>query len=432
MMAGHRTGCVQSGLLGTHPRNNLGTFFWGCVLRVCLVALMLGCTSSSGHKNLFRVEPVDSNILAEGRQATREVGPGHLRFRWIYEGESVRSVQNYVPVARSVPALNPKDDRIYVGTVTGELWVLNSGGGRLKRRVLGSAMDSEILYDATEQALYFGSEDGYLYALDAKTLNTLWRTKVGAAVRKKPLLTNRAVFVVTEQDVVLSIDRNGGAIIWRYAREPVGGLQVAGRAGLAFVNGLVLTAFADGNAVCLKASDGKVIWDFDTSDDVPEPVEGAPAFIDVDTTPTVVADKVYIASAAGGLYAINLRDGTAGWRNPALTGISAITYDPKHELLIFASADHGLFAMREFDKTIVWKTISNFRGLASQPILIGKDSFLVGESRGGLVIRSLSDGKELARIDTGQAEGFSSPPAVMSGRGVAVANTGAVLGFDYQ
>src|SRR5690606_38717415 len=152
--------------------------------------------------------------------------------------------------------------------------------------------------------------DGSVHAVDARTLERRWRSEIGHAFRTTPVLTEDAIFLAAEDDYVSALSREDGGELWAYRRPPGEAFAVAGQAGLNLVDGRLYTGFSDGVVVCLEATDGSVRWEIDTSGDVDEVDSNRPTFADIDTTPAVVGEQVFVASYAGGLYALSRSNGS--------------------------------------------------------------------------------------------------------------------------
>lgn len=347
-----------------------------------------------------------------------------MRFRWRFVSREELGARDYVPSERCRPAIDPLHDRVYVGTSEGRVYGLNGSGGIVFRYHAGSSVESQFAIDTKRQELYFGTDAGMVHAVDANKGKRRWRVNLGASIRAAPTLSHDALFVVTETDVVFALDRKDGEILWRYQRELPGGMNVEGHSGITHVGDLVVLGMTDGTVVALNENNGELRWELDTSEDVEEPIEGLPRFIDVDTTPVLTEEGIFIASIAGGLYLLSPQDGSLRWRNSTITGVFAI--ESTGTELIMASADLGLIDMRVADKRVMWRRTMS-RGI-SNLLLVEKGLVLTTESTGGIVARVLTDGHEIGRIDPGL--GFTAQPVYASGRGFALSNAAVLYAFE--
>ncbi|MEC7524192.1 MAG: PQQ-binding-like beta-propeller repeat protein [Myxococcota bacterium] len=357
-----------------------------------------------------------------GREAP-EVSTRAIRLRWRQQ-ISIDYEGAYVPVERSRPALDPGRDRLYVGSAAGEIWAMTATGARIYTYDAGSGIAAQPTLDVHRNELFVSTEGGVVHKLDASDGDLAWRSEVGGAISREAVLTEDAIYVVSDDDVVSALDRETGEALWRYRRDAPEGFYVSAHAGLTLADGHLLTAFTSGVVVSLDPADGAVRWERDTAAELEPGPDGTPRFADVDTTPLVIDDLVYIASFAGGLYALELESGSVRWRDEALTGVTHITAASRR-LLVLSSAELGVALVDREDREILWRKVPP-RG-APGPATVTDDLVLFGESQGGFITLSLTTGRELGRIETGH--GFSARAAVADGRGFVLTNGGVLLAF---
>ena len=327
----------------------------------------------------------------------------------------------YMPIERAIPALDPLHDRVFAGSSAGALWAFTGAGREVWAYQAGGGIGSQPLLDAAADELYVASDDGLLHALRASTGELRWRAEVGGAVGRLPLASADAVFLVTDSDVVAAFDRTTGEALWRYRREAAEGFYVTEHAGVTLAGDILVTGFTDGVVVALDPRDGSVLWERDTTSDL-HVTSDTIRFTDVDTTPLVVGDTIFVASFAGGLYALERASGSVRWLRDDLTGIVGIAAAPG-DLLVLSSGDLGVVAVQRASGDRVWRTPVG-RGAPTVPVVIG-DLVVVGESEGGLLGLTLGHGTEVSRIE--DAHGFAAPMAVSSGLGAVVSNAGKLF-----
>lgn len=385
-------------------------------------ALVLGLASASPLTGCAGTDPVIAypERVDQGRA---RAASGQIQLRW-----SRRLTPDlegaYLPVERAVPALDAMRDRIYVGTSTGQVWAFDGAGGRLWMYQTGGGIGNEPALSADGLVLYVGSDDGFLHALQASEGTQLWQTEMRGALGNKPLVTDDVVYIATENDVIEAFDRRTGEALWRFERQPTEGFYVTEHAGLALADRRLLTGFTDGAVVALDPGDGRVLWTRETAADAPAGRTDDLRFTDVDTTPLVVGQTIYVASFAAGLYALEASSGSVLWRRSEWTGVTGITEAPGGQLIL-SSGDLGVVAVRARDGERVWETAIP-RGAPTGSRIAG-ELVLVGESAGGLLGLSLGAGREVARIEDGH--GFGAPVAWADGLGAVVSNTGTLFVF---
>lgn len=329
----------------------------------------------------------------------------------------------YVPVQRARAALDPGRNRIYIGSSEGRLLALESTGRRRYSYDAEAPIEAGPAVDSAANEVYVASEDGTVHALRGRTGEVRWKETAGGPVRRAPILTDDVVFVVTDSDVVTALAREDGAVLWSYQRDAPDGFTISGHAGLAVTDDMVITGFSDGALVALDATDGSVQWVLETATDVDLRAADSPRFLDIDTTPLIVGDLVYAASFSGGLYAVDLSNGTLEWRDEARTGAIGLAHT--RDTLIITSADEGVVAIDRISRALRWRHALE-HGSPTEPIIVG-NMVVFGESMGSLMALSSGSGVELGRLDAGS--GFSAAPRVVAGMGVVLSNGGRVFAF---
>jgi len=363
----------------------------------------------------------DADWIGGTPRARVHAGPLHLRYTERLAGEFSGS---YQPVERAVAALDPLHDRVYVGSTAGALWALTPAGRKLWRYGSGGAIESQPAIDAASGELYVGNAEGTMASLRTADGSERWQRSVGGPVRSLPALSEDAVFVITASDAIVALSRVRGEELWRYKRDAPAGFSLTGHSGLVLHEGRVFAGFTDGVVVALDAATGQVAWERDTALDFEEADDTVTRFVDVDTTPVIVGDRVWIASFSGGLYELALGSGSVLGREAELTGIVSITAAGT-DSLILSSADMGVVRFDTQTRRVRWRR--TVRRGAPGTARIERGAVLVGENLGGFLALSLETGAELSRFESGH--GFTAECAVAGRLGFIVSNGGSLFAF---
>ena len=65
-------------------------------------------------------------------------------------------------------------------------------------------------------AVYAGSDDNHVYALDAETGELLWRFETDDVIRSSPTVAGGAVYVGSNDNHVYALDAETGGLLWSY------------------------------------------------------------------------------------------------------------------------------------------------------------------------------------------------------------------------
>lgn len=360
----------------------------------------------------------------EGRHDDRSARVGSLKLAWRRRLTPVDGGR-YRPSETASATLDPAADRVYVGLSTGHFRAFTGAGSPVYAYEAGSAVGAAATLDAARDEVFVPTEGGVLHALRASTGKLLWRAEVQGALSQPVVLADDAVYAVTDSDVVVAFERTGGEALWRYRRDTPEAFFVSQHAGLLLHGRRLLAAFTEGVVVSLDPADGSVEWERDTTLDLEAGPDGPPRFADVDTTPLLVEGVLYVASFAGGLYALELESGSVLHRDREMTGVTAIA-EATSRVLILSSGDRGIVAYDRVARRPLWERAASRGGPTQATVADGL--VLFGETGGGFVTLALSSGRELGRFEAGH--GFSAAATVAAGRGYVLSNGGSLIAFS--
>ena len=119
-------------------------------------------------------------------------------------------------------------------------------------------------YDAARGAVYFGSSDKRLYAVDLRGLY-LWSYQTGDNVASRPLIVGDVIVFGSEDGNVYGLDVTTGGLMWS---TPTGGPIVS---SAALAGEVLVIGSDDGMAHALDPATGQEQWTFQAGD----AIEGA-------------------------------------------------------------------------------------------------------------------------------------------------------------
>src|SRR5262245_13079308 len=171
-------------------------------------------------------------------------------------------------------------------------WTFKTGGGIWSSPAAASG------------AVYFGSNDSKIYALEGRTGKLQWSFATNGAVLSRPTVDGPDLYVLSDDGFLYKIDRRTGRLLWKFDTHG-GGIkrELPGSgtdaydyfaSGAAVADGLVYIGSADGRLYAVETKSGREAWHFDT--------KGI-----VRATPTVSNGRVYFGSRDHYIYALNAR-----------------------------------------------------------------------------------------------------------------------------
>ena len=276
---------------------------------------------------------------------------------------------------RSVGRLNASSPAYYkhrlyiVNLVPGHIVKLDARTGKTiwKRALPGRAESSPLVIDRT---VYFGCEDGNLYALSTISGNVRWATGLSGPVKAAPAYYRGTLYVGDYGGSMNAVDADSGEIRWQSGSLGQGfgtSGQFYSTPAVAF--GRVYAGNNDTRVYSFDRRSGELAWTYST---------GGYAY----SGPTVSNTKhspptVYIGSFDGNVYALGARNGNLRWSRSAggqvigsLSAIGDIVYAAE-----FTHNSTSGFLMRNGRRVFRYR-----RGTYSPVISDGRRIYLTGYS----------------------------------------------------
>jgi len=194
-------------------------------------------------------------------------------------------------------------------------------------------------------AVYFGSGDGNIYAVDAASGAMKWKIKTGDVVHASPAIAGGTLYVGSWDSFFYAVDAANGEVKWRFKTGEDHEIynQVGIQSSAAVVDGMVYFGCRDSHLYALDAASGEKRWAFDAKGSW---VVGSPAVRDGKVYfPTSDSSLLYEVEAKTGKVLRSL--GFNHWylySSPALAG----------DFLFIGSTLGKLFEVGLADMKPVW------------------------------------------------------------------------------
>jgi len=226
--------------------------------------------------------------------------------RQIWKRATKGPVSSSPAVAGGIVYATSYDGKLYaLSAETGAVkWKFATGGERRfeakglhgmepKNQTIADPFDVFLSSPVVAQgAVYFGSGDGNVYAVDVATGEQRWKFKTGDVVHSSPAFADGILFFGSWDSYFYAVDATTGKEKWRFhgGEDALIHNQVGFQSSPAVVNGMVYTGCRDSNLYALDAATGKEKWRF---------------FNDLSwviTSPAVARGKVFFATSDSSLY----------------------------------------------------------------------------------------------------------------------------------
>lgn len=242
------------------------------------------------------------------------------------------------------------------------------------------------------ETVLFGSGDGRVYAVEARTGTVLWKYRTEGRVRSSPAVVDGAVYVGSADGSIYAIELDTGRLRWRFDTEgrdlfsgDFGYDRRTVQSSPAVVDGVVYVGARDGYLYAIDAASGRRRWSFNHEISW---VNSSPAVsggivyagssdgrfihaVDVDTgeeiwrletpsivwsSPAIVAGMLYVGDGAGLIHAVDRLSGERRWSYRVGNRILSSPV-PSNGILYFGSDDGGVYALRGGDEPILRRAV---------------------------------------------------------------------------
>jgi outer membrane protein assembly factor BamB/endonuclease YncB( thermonuclease family) len=240
------------------------------------------------------------------------------------------------------------DGVIYVGSLDGSVYALNSSSGpALWQFTTGAGILSSPA--VADGVVYIGSQDTNLYAIDAASGRERWRFATGSEVLSSPAVVDGIVYVGGMDSYAYAIDAKTGEEIWKV------------RVGQAFSSPAVVdgVVYIGGGPTlyALDAKSGETKWSAPT---------GGP----VESSPAVVNGAVFVGNDSGTVLAVDRETGNELWRFAA--GDAVISSPSVADgTVYFGSADKSVYALDATTGKVVWTYLTGDQITSSPAVADG-------------------------------------------------------------
>jgi outer membrane protein assembly factor BamB len=268
--------------------------------------------------------------------------------------------------------------------------------------------------------VYFGSDDGRVYAVTAATGRLLWSVETNGPVRSTPAVAGGVVYVVSYDGRLYALDARTGGRRWAFRTQGERAFEAKGLHGMqpasqtffdpydvflsspAVAGGVVYFGSGDGRVYAVDAATGAERWHVQTGDVV-------------HASPAVADGVVFVGSWDGDFYALDAATGAERWRfrggrddvlhNQVGFQSSAAVVDG---VVYVGCRDSKLYALDAATGAERWQFDNEGSWVVGSPAVAGgRVTFATSDSR-KLHVLDARTGKAVAS-QTGDAYMFSSP-----------------------
>lgn len=266
---------------------------------------------------------------------------------------------------------------VYVGSYDRHVYAIDEFDGTVRWRFEARrGVVSTPL--AVSELLIFGSEDHNVYAVTRQHGRAVWSFRTNLPIRSSPRADDTSVFVGSDDGFLYRIERNRAGVLWRYRTwGPV-------RSTPLVVTDRVVFGSDDGHVYALARESGQLIWRQQC---------GAP----VVASPTQQGDFAIVGGMDGAVRALSLESGRVVWAFPTKKAVIA-SAAVDEGMAYVASANGTLYAIDGRGGQVRWEK-KLCRQITSTPSIDG-DYIYIGGADGILRCLRRSNGDALWHVET--------------------------------
>lgn len=217
------------------------------------------------------------------------------------------------------------------------LWKMSTGGGIHGAPALSG------------NAVYVGSNDMHLYAMDKTSGKPIWKFRSGGAIKSDPAIAGNKVIFASADGNIYAVGKDKGDLLWTFRTngEQTYDLWDYYHSSPVAHENMIYAGSGDSSVYAIDAHSGKMVWRFKTG--------GV-----VHASPVVRDGRIFIGSYDGYFYTIDAKSGSLVWKFKTL-GDPAF---PKGEVqraawvddetVIFGSRDFYIYALDAKTGAVKW------------------------------------------------------------------------------
>ena len=249
----------------------------------------------------------------------------------------------------------------------------------------GPVIDGDLLFVGTSKA--------DVLALNTNTGEAVWKHRVSSVVLALPVVVGDNLIVRSADGYDIALNRADGTQNW-VVEHNIPALTVRGDGAPVAVGNMVIIGYANGKLIAINSANGAHIWE--TSVAVPHGRSEIDRLSDLNGTPVLSDDIIFVSSYQSGVNAVMPIDGEILWRNETISAFQGLSTDFSYLYLCDANSD--VWQLDQRNGASYWKQTDLHQRRLSMPAVYG-DYVVVGDFEGYLHWLSKTDGRLLGRIE---------------------------------
>lgn len=271
-----------------------------------------------------------------------------------------------------------------------------------------------------------GTHNGEVIALSDIDGAQLWRVNVSSEILSPPAIAANVIVVRTIDGKLFGLDPQAGSTKWVYERTlPI--LTLRGTSAPVILGGEVVVAgFDNGKMAVLELATGKLLTERTVV--MPTGRTELERMVDIDTTPKVMGDALYLTGFQGNTLAMNIFNAEIIWKRE-IYSFKELAVDSQAVYLVDPQS-HIWALDRQANGNSIWKQEQFYKRDVTAPASTG-EYVVVGDFEGYLHWMASYDGHVVARYQLSD-ERIQATPLVFDNLLIAVDSAGKMVALRFD
>lgn len=220
--------------------------------------------------------------------------------------------------------------------------------------------------------LFYGTNAGYLFALDTGSGKTVWKIRVNGTILSSPLYQSNTIYFTSLGGAVYAVSASDGSLIWKY--QTLGSIISPPQ----LANGMIYFSSGDFNFYAIDAKTGTLKWKYGTDKQATAKAN-------------VSFGKVYFGTWGGKAYGLDGLTGMLDWTDPI--GDSTYLWSPAitdpitvDSTIVFSAYEmvenhlkSRVFSIDAFSGKTVWSSYT--RSFVTNPVYLDDTVYVFCQSQ---------------------------------------------------
>ncbi|MCO4321569.1 outer membrane protein assembly factor BamB [Aliidiomarina quisquiliarum] len=251
--------------------------------------------------------------------------------------------------------------------------------------------------------IYLSSENGVVYALNKSNGETLWQTQVKGEVMSPVAVGEGYVVVHLSNGYLVALRETDGVEQWSF-EEDTSLLSLRSVSRPAITSGGVVVGTSTGKLQVLLLDSGRLAWEERIV--IPTGSSDLERMTDVDGSPLIVGDTVYVSGYNGQTVALELRNGEVLWKREYASASAPSLI--RNRLFLISQESH-VVALDRISGTELWRNNDlHYRSLTD--VTLHGDYLAVGDRFGYMHWLNRLTGELVGRIKLDEGDAIRTAP----------------------